>query len=55
MFQNVSFKIDEDNDIYQITIDNNTYSIDGIEFPNVYETKYGNLLDELNILIDSIQ
>ena len=55
MFKNISFKIDENNDIYQITIDNNTYSIDGIEFPDVYETKYGNLLDELNILIDSIQ
>ena len=55
MFNNVSFKINEDNDIYQITIDNDTYSIDGIDFPDVYETKYGNLLDELNILIDSIQ
>ena len=55
MFNNISFKINEDNDIYQITIDNDTYSIDGIDFPDIYDTKYSNLIDELNILIDSIQ
>tara|TARA_X000000368_G_C22491939_1_gene476744 strand:- start:117 stop:296 length:180 start_codon:yes stop_codon:yes gene_type:complete len=56
MIKNISFKIDDDNDIYQITIDNKTYSTwnDG-KHSDIYKTKYGNLFDELNILMDSIQ
>ncbi len=50
MIKEISFKIDEDNDLYSITINNETFTID-----NVYDSKYGNLFDELNILIDSIQ
>jgi len=48
--QTLSIKIDEDNDIYEMTINNTTFTLD-----NVYESKYSNLFDELNILIDSIQ
>jgi hypothetical protein len=48
--QTLSIKIDEDNDIYEMTINNTILTLD-----NVYESKYSNLFDELNILIDSIQ
>ena len=48
--QTLSIKIDEDNDIYEMTINNNILTLD-----NVYESKYSNLFDELNMLIDSIQ
>jgi hypothetical protein len=44
----ISIKIDEDNDIYEMTINNNTFTLD-----NIYESKYSNLFDELNMLIDS--
>tara|TARA_B100000768_G_scaffold102024_1_gene94991 strand:- start:159 stop:353 length:195 start_codon:yes stop_codon:yes gene_type:complete len=47
---NVTFKIDEDNDLYEITVNNKTYTLD-----NVYDSPYGNLFDELNILIDNVQ
>ncbi len=47
---NVTFKIDEDNDLYEITVNNKTYDI-----YNVYDSPHGELFDELNILIDSIQ
>jgi len=50
MIKEITFKIDEDNDLYEITVNNKTYTID-----NVYDSKYGELFDELNILIDSIQ
>jgi hypothetical protein len=43
----VSFKIDEDNDIYEITINNVTYTLD-----DIYDSEYSDLFDELNILID---
>lgn len=43
----ILLKIDEDNDIYEMTIDNEVYTLD-----NVYQSKYGNLFDELNIAID---
>jgi hypothetical protein len=46
----VNFKIDEDNDLYEITINNVTYDL-----YTVYDSPYGDLLDELNILIDKIQ
>ena len=43
----VSFKIDEDNDIYEITINNVTYTLD-----DIYDSEYSGLFDELNLLID---
>ncbi len=50
MINTISFKIDEDNDLYEITVNNKTYTID-----DVYDSEYGKLFDELNIFIDSIQ
>ena len=50
MIKEGTFKIDEDNDLYEMTVDNTTYTLD-----NVYDSDYGNLFDELNILIDTIQ
>ena len=50
MIKEITFKIDEDNDLYEITVNNTTYTID-----NVYDSPYGNLFDELNILIDKVQ
>jgi len=47
---NVAFKVDEDNDLYEITINNTTYTLN-----NVYDSPYGDLFDELNITIDKIQ
>ena len=47
---NVAFKVDEDNDLYEITVNNTTYTLD-----NVYDSPYGDLFDELNILIDNVQ
>ena len=44
----ISFKIDEDNDIYELTVNSKVYTI-----YNVYDTKYGKLFDDLNIIIDS--
>ena len=44
----ISFKIDEDNDIYELTVNNEVYTLD-----NVYESKNGKLFDDLNIIIDS--
>ena len=43
----ITIKIDEDNDIYEITINNVTYTID-----DVYDSEYSKLFDELNLLID---
>ena len=42
--------VDDDNDLYELTINNSTYTLD-----NVYDSPYDNLFDELNILIDTIQ
>lgn len=50
MIKEVTFKIDEDNDLYEITINNKTYDI-----YEVYDSPYSELFDELNILIDKIQ
>jgi hypothetical protein len=50
MINTISFKIDEYNDLYEITVNNETYTID-----DVYDSEYGELFDELNILVDSIQ
>ena len=44
----ISFKIDEDNDLCELTVDNKVYDI-----YNVYDTKQtGKLWDDLNMLID---
>ena len=50
MIKEITFKIDEDNDLYELTVNSNTYTLD-----NVYDSPYSNLFDELNILIDKIQ
>ena len=50
MIKQITFKIDDDNDLYELTVNNKTYTLD-----NVYNSKYGELFDELNILIDKIQ
>ena len=50
MIKEITFKIDEDNDLYEITVNKSTYTLD-----NVYDSPYGNLFDELNILVDTIQ
>ena len=43
----ILLRIDEDNDIYEMTINGEVYTID-----NVYQSKYGKLFDELNLAID---
>ena len=50
MIKQLTFKIDDDNDLYELTVNSNTYTLD-----NVYDSPYGNLFDELNILIDKVQ
>ena len=50
MIKEITFKIDEDNDLYEITVNNTTYTLD-----NVYDSPYDNLFDELNMLIDKVQ
>ena len=45
----ITIKIDEDNDIYELTINETVYTLD-----NVYDSEYGNLFDELNIAIELI-
>ena len=51
MITQINFKIDSDNDLYQITVNGGkTYTVD-----NVYDSPYGDLFDELNILIDKMQ
>tara|TARA_R100000908_G_C3705871_1_gene114442 strand:- start:60 stop:224 length:165 start_codon:yes stop_codon:yes gene_type:complete len=44
----ITIKIDEDNDIYEMSVDNKVYTID-----NVYESKYSYLFDELNMAIEA--
>ena len=43
----ITIKIDEDNDIYEMTVNNELYTLD-----NVYESKYAELFDELNFAIE---
>ncbi len=45
--KSITFKVDEDNDIYEITINNVTYTLD-----EIYDSEYSDLFDELNLLID---
>ena len=47
MLKEITFEIDEDNDIYEITINNVTYTLD-----DIYDSEYSELFDELNLLID---
>ena len=44
----ILLKIDEDNDLYEMKIGNEVYTLD-----NVYKSKYGNLFDELNMAIEA--
>ena len=44
----LTLKIDEDNDLYEMRIGNEVYTLD-----NVYLSKYGNLFDELNMAIEN--
>ena len=44
----ITLKIDEDNDLYEMRIENEVYTLD-----NVYLSKYGNLFDELNMAIET--
>ena len=43
----ILLKIDEDNDLYEMIIGNKVYTLD-----NVYQSKYGDLFDELNMAIE---
>ena len=43
----IILKIDEDNDIYEMTVNNVVYTLD-----NVYESEFGQLFDELNMSIE---
>ena len=43
----ILLRIDEDNDIYEMTINGEVYTLH-----NVYQSKYGKLFDELNLAID---
>jgi len=43
----ITIKIDEDNDIYEMSVNNVTYTID-----NVYESEFSELFDELNMAIE---
>ena len=44
---NLSIKVDEDNDIYELTVNDQTFDI-----YTVYESPFGDLFDDLNLLID---
>ena len=43
----ITLKIDEDNDIYEMTVNGKVYTLD-----NVYESEYSQLFDELNMSIE---
>ena len=43
----ITIKIDEDNDIYEMTVNGNVYTLD-----NVYDSEFGQLFDELNMSIE---
>ena len=43
----ITIKLDDDNDIYEMTVNNVTYTLD-----NVYESEYSQLFDELNMSIE---
>ena len=43
----ISFKLDQDNDLYELTVNNEVFTLD-----DVYESPYGDLFDELNMAIE---
>ena len=43
----IILKIDEDNDIYEMTVNGEVFTLD-----NVYESEYSQLFDELNMSIE---
>ena len=45
--KNISFKVDEDNDIYELIVNGEIYTLD-----TVYDSKYATLFDDLNVVID---
>ena len=45
----IILKIDEDNDIYEMTVNGKVYTLD-----NVYESEYSKLFDELNMSIECV-
>ena len=47
MNKEITIRIDEDNDIYEMTVNNVVYTID-----DVYESEYGQLFDELNMAVE---
>ena len=47
MNNTITIRIDEDNDIYEMTINETIYTLD-----NVYDFEYGQLFDELNMSIE---
>lgn len=47
MLKSITIKVDQDNDIYEMTVNNVTYTLD-----NVYESQYSQLFDELNMSIE---
>ena len=47
MNNTTTIRIDEDNDIYEMTINETIYTLD-----NVYDSEYGQLFDELNMSIE---
>ena len=49
MLKTITIKIDEDNDIYEMTVNNVTYTLD-----NVYDSQYSELFDELNMAVEVI-
>ena len=50
MNKEILIRIDEDNDIYEMTINETVYTLD-----NVYDSEYGQLFDELNMAIELLQ
>ena len=45
----IILKIDEDNNIYEMTVNGKVYTLD-----NVYESEYSQLFDELNMSIECV-
>ena len=43
----IEIKVDSDNDIYQMSVNGEVYTLD-----NVYDSEYGKLFDELNMSIE---
>ena len=48
--KSIILKIDEDNDIYEMIVNDEVFTLD-----NVYDSPYGKLFDELNMAIEVLQ